>query len=62
MAEVEQNMGKKYGDPSDPLLFSVRSGAAVRCATFLFEEGERRGMIKGYVRGASVQWLRGLKV
>eukprot|EP00967_Tisochrysis_lutea_P059938 scaffold76464_cov13-Tisochrysis_lutea.AAC.1 len=27
--EVEENMGKKYGDAVDPLLFSVRSGAAV---------------------------------
>jgi len=30
MKEVEDNMGKKYGDQQDPLLFSVRSGAAQR--------------------------------
>ncbi len=29
LAKVEKKMGKKFGDPSDPLLFSVRSGAAV---------------------------------
>ncbi|OHB45311.1 MAG: pyruvate, phosphate dikinase [Planctomycetes bacterium GWC2_45_44] len=28
MAKVEKDMGKKFGDISDPLLFSVRSGAA----------------------------------
>ncbi|MHB0946979.1 MAG: pyruvate, phosphate dikinase [Sedimentisphaerales bacterium] len=28
MAKVEKEMGKKFGDISDPLLFSVRSGAA----------------------------------
>lgn len=27
LAEVEASAGKKYGDPSDPLLLSVRSGA-----------------------------------
>lgn len=27
MARVEKIMGKKFGDPKDPLLFSVRSGA-----------------------------------
>ncbi|HMD67343.1 MAG TPA: PEP/pyruvate-binding domain-containing protein, partial [Chitinivibrionales bacterium] len=27
MAQVEKLMGKKFGDPSDPLLMSVRSGA-----------------------------------
>jgi len=27
LAEVEKDMGKKFGDPSNPLLFSVRSGA-----------------------------------
>jgi len=29
LAEVEKEMGKKLGDPEDPLLLSVRSGAAV---------------------------------
>jgi phosphoenolpyruvate synthase/pyruvate phosphate dikinase len=29
--QVEGMMGKKFADPSDPLLLSVRSGAAVRC-------------------------------
>ena len=28
MAKVEKDMGKKFGDVNDPLLFSVRSGAA----------------------------------
>ena len=28
LAHVEQLMGKKFGDPENPLLFSVRSGAA----------------------------------
>jgi pyruvate,orthophosphate dikinase len=28
MAKVEKSMGKKFGDVNDPLLFSVRSGAA----------------------------------
>lgn len=28
LAELEHNMGKKLGDPNDPLLVSVRSGAA----------------------------------
>src|SRR5512140_1652922 len=28
MAKVEKAMGKKFGDVKDPLLFSVRSGAA----------------------------------
>eukprot|EP00758_Cryptobia_borreli_P008992 Tbor_TRINITY_DN5436_c0_g1::TRINITY_DN5436_c0_g1_i1::g.24899::m.24899/K01006/ppdK; pyruvate, orthophosphate dikinase len=28
LQKVEKNMGKKFGDPSNPLLFSVRSGAA----------------------------------
>jgi pyruvate,orthophosphate dikinase len=28
MAKVEKDMGKKFGDVKDPLLFSVRSGAA----------------------------------
>ncbi len=28
LAELERNMGKKFGDPVDPLLVSVRSGAA----------------------------------
>jgi len=28
MAKVEKEMGKKFGDVNDPLLFSVRSGAA----------------------------------
>jgi pyruvate,orthophosphate dikinase len=27
MAKVEQIMGKRFGDPADPLLVSVRSGA-----------------------------------
>ena len=27
MAKVEKIMGKKFGDPSDPLLMSIRSGA-----------------------------------
>jgi pyruvate,orthophosphate dikinase len=27
LADVEQQMGKKFGDPKNPLLFSVRSGA-----------------------------------
>lgn len=27
LADVEQNMGQKFGDPKNPLLFSVRSGA-----------------------------------
>src|SRR6476619_6562085 len=27
VAEVEKDMGKKFGDASNPLLFSVRSGA-----------------------------------
>src|SRR5436190_14270619 len=27
LKDVEGNMGKKFGDPKDPLLFSVRSGA-----------------------------------
>lgn len=27
LGDVEQNMGKKFGDPKNPLLFSVRSGA-----------------------------------
>lgn len=26
---IEADMGKKFGDPANPLLFSVRSGAAV---------------------------------
>jgi len=30
LKEVEQEMGTKLGDPSNPLLLSVRSGAAVR--------------------------------
>lgn len=29
LAKVEDLMGKKFGDPEDPLLFSVRSGARV---------------------------------
>ncbi|MFW6040526.1 MAG: pyruvate, phosphate dikinase [Thermoplasmatota archaeon] len=29
MKELEEKMGKKFGDPDDPLLVSVRSGAAV---------------------------------
>ncbi len=29
LARVEELMGKKFGDPEDPLLFSVRSGAPV---------------------------------
>ncbi len=29
LAKVEQEQGKKFGDPSNPLLFSVRSGARV---------------------------------
>jgi pyruvate,orthophosphate dikinase len=29
LAKVEKEMGMKFGDPSNPLLFSVRSGAAV---------------------------------
>ncbi len=29
LVELEKNMDKKLGDPSDPLLVSVRSGAAV---------------------------------
>src|SRR3989344_6547718 len=28
LAELESKMGKRLGDPSDPLLISVRSGAA----------------------------------
>src|SRR5439155_7166386 len=27
LRDVEANMGRKFGDPKDPLLFSVRSGA-----------------------------------
>src|SRR4051794_13169885 len=27
LKEVEENMGHKFGDPNNPLLFSVRSGA-----------------------------------
>src|SRR5437868_8259291 len=27
LADVEQNMERKFGDPKNPLLFSVRSGA-----------------------------------
>jgi pyruvate,orthophosphate dikinase len=27
LKDVEQNMGRKFGDPANPLLFSVRSGA-----------------------------------
>lgn len=27
--DLEKEMGKKLGDPADPLLLSVRSGAAV---------------------------------
>ncbi len=33
VALVEANMGKKFGDGENPLLFSVRSGAAVRHTT-----------------------------
>ncbi|MDO5662482.1 MAG: pyruvate, phosphate dikinase [Brachybacterium sp.] len=29
MAEVERGLGRRFGDPQDPLLVSVRSGAAV---------------------------------
>jgi len=29
LADIEKNMGKKFGDKEDPLLFSVRSGAAI---------------------------------
>ena len=29
LANVEKEQGKKFSDPNDPLLFSVRSGAAV---------------------------------
>lgn len=29
LKKVEQQMGKKFGDPENPLLFSVRSGAAI---------------------------------
>src|SRR5918995_1011824 len=29
LARLEQEMGKRFGDPDDPLLVSVRSGAAV---------------------------------
>ncbi len=29
MGELEEKLGKKFGDPADPLLVSVRSGAAV---------------------------------
>jgi hypothetical protein len=28
---IEQQMGKRFADASNPLLFSVRSGAAVSC-------------------------------
>jgi pyruvate,orthophosphate dikinase len=31
LAKVEKMMGKKFGDPNNPLLVSVRSGAAVQC-------------------------------
>ena len=29
LAQIEEKMGKKFGDPKNPLLFSVRSGARV---------------------------------
>src|SRR5881227_986682 len=29
IAQLEQKTGKRFGDPDDPLLVSVRSGAAV---------------------------------
>ena len=29
VARLEERAGKRFGDPSDPLLVSVRSGAAV---------------------------------
>lgn len=29
LARLEAKMGKKLGDPTDPLLVSVRSGAAI---------------------------------
>ena len=29
IAALEEKAGKRFGDPSDPLLVSVRSGAAV---------------------------------
>ena len=29
VAQLEETTGKRFGDPSDPLLVSVRSGAAV---------------------------------
>ena len=29
LANVEKEQGKKFSDPNDPLLFSVRSGAAI---------------------------------
>ena len=31
VAALEQKTGKRFGDPNDPLLVSVRSGAASRC-------------------------------
>jgi hypothetical protein len=31
VAFVEQQMGKRFGNAADPLLLSVRSGAARRC-------------------------------
>jgi pyruvate,orthophosphate dikinase len=31
LAYVEQQMGKRFGNAADPLLLSVRSGAALRC-------------------------------
>src|SRR5688572_33321420 len=30
LARLEERAGKRFGDPNDPLLVSVRSGAAVR--------------------------------
>ena len=43
LAKLEKSMGKKLGDAKDPLLVSVRSGAAIRIRRICHCHIERRG-------------------
>src|SRR5438094_7299788 len=38
LGALEEKTGKRFGDPSDPLLVSVRSGAAISYAVFCLKK------------------------
>lgn len=60
ISQIEQDTGKKFGDPSNPLLFAVRSGSTISMPGMmatLLNVGINEEVVEGLARSSGEAWF-----